>query len=283
MRVIRLVVAMLTMLVLAWPPSALSQGSPVENFDTSGLPPRATSFMEQRLMDMIERHKPGDVPDAVFIQQKLAEYYRQKGDVARARVAEERARSAEQRAAPAQDRAPGRPGGAAAETVVIGSYLCKSMGSQPCSTRTELRLADGGFWGWGRYNGEFEVASGRVRFKGIGGAATWGPAVIGPNTLTFTSGQDTVVWEKPAALRPSLAGVYRCKTAPGGCVTGKAIELRGDGSWSWGSDGGSYAIVGGRVQFSGLSSGPAGWGPADIGESSLTFHDTRGPSLWAKE
>ena len=99
---------------------------------------------------------------------------------------------------------------------VLGQYMCRSMGSRQCNTSTPLRLAEGGAWGWGRYNGDFEVAGEVARFRGVGGAATWGPATVGPDTLTFMNIDVPVVWQKPSKANPSLAGAYTCTTAPGG-------------------------------------------------------------------
>jgi hypothetical protein len=285
MGTIRFAVAILTMLLLMNASPSLAQSNPVEDFDISGLPSRPTNFMEQRLFDMIEHHRPGDVRDAAFVQRKLAEYYREKGDLARARVADERARAAERPQQLAQGGSQTQTGGVPGSSSVVGEYVCRSMGSRPCNTQTSLRLGENGVWGWAKYSGEYRVVNGRVTFSGVGGAATWGPAVIGPGTLSFASGQDTVVWQKPSPNVPSLAGIYFCNTAPGGgpCNTKRPIEIRADGRWSWGSDGGSYRIVAGQVQFSGLTSGPGGWGPADIGDGVLIFHDRYGSSEWRKE
>jgi hypothetical protein len=163
---------------------------------------------------------------------------------------------------------------------LAGEYVCVSMGSRPCDSSTELQLMENGNWRWGRYAGTYTVARASVTFDGIGGLATWGPAAIGPGTLSFISGDQEVVWRKPSSGNASLApGVYHCRTAPGGCQTAKGIEIASDGSWSWGASGGSYSVVGGRVVFRGpqLSS----WGPVDIGDHKLIFHSQYGDSEWS--
>ena len=167
---------------------------------------------------------------------------------------------------------------------VSGDYACRSMGSGPCDTQTHLRLTSNGNWGWAGYGGHYSVSGGRVSFDGAGGPAAWGTARIGvEKTLTFRSGQMAVVWQQPSSTPLSLAGTYVCHTAPGGCQTGLAIVLRPDGTWSWGAGGGSYVIVGGKVQFSGLSSGPAGWGAAAFDQNSITFQASSGSSQWRKQ
>jgi len=69
------------------------RASRVEDFDLTGLPAQSTTFAEQKLRDLVSGHRPGDRADAVRIQQKLAEYYRSKGDLRRATEAEDRARA----------------------------------------------------------------------------------------------------------------------------------------------------------------------------------------------
>lgn len=257
----------------------LAQPMPVENFDLTGLPPKPTNFAEQRLADMIGHHQTGDVRDAVVIQQRLAEYYRQRGDAPRARVAGERARSAQPAAASSQGAAQALPGRAGAGAAVTGEYVCQSMGSHPCDTQTTISLHDDGTWGWRYFSGEYQVAEGRVTFRGVGLGA-WGPAAIGPGALTFTSGGQNVVFRKPTSAPPSLAGSYVCATAPGGCQTRQAIEIQSDGTWSWGAQHGSFSIVGGQTKFTGLSSGPAGWGPASFRNGALIFRGSYGSSEW---
>jgi hypothetical protein len=62
----------------------------VEDFDTSGLPARPTNFTEQKLFDLIQSYRRGNLTEAAIIQRKLSEYYRDKGDTRRAREAVER-------------------------------------------------------------------------------------------------------------------------------------------------------------------------------------------------
>ena len=174
---------------------------------------------------------------------------------------------------------PGRPSTGAA---VAGEYACRSMGSHPCDTQTTISLRDDGTWGWRYLSGEYQVAGGRVTFKGTGLGA-WGPAVIGPGTLTFTSGGQQVVFQKPSSAPPSLAGSYVCVTAPGVCQTRQAIAIQSDGTWSWGAQHGSCSVVGGQVKFTGLSSGPAGWGLANFSSGALIFRGSYGSSEWRKQ
>lgn len=261
---------------------AFTQTNPVENFDLTGLPAKATNFAEQHLMNMIERHKPGDTEDATVIQQQLAQYYRQKGDTARARVADERAHLAGGAAsseAAAQNPSP-QPTGEGGP--VVGEYACRSMGSRPCDTQTTITLRADGTWGWRYFSGRYEALSGQVTFQGVG-LGSWGAAEIGPGTLTFTSGGQKVIFERPGSAPSSLPGSYRCAIAPGGCQTRMAIKIRSDGTWSWGAQGGSYSTVGNQVKFRGLSSGPAGWGLADIGPEALIFRTSHGASEWKKQ
>jgi hypothetical protein len=67
----------------------------VEQFDTSGLPAQPTTFLEQQIQAEIANHRAGDTTDALMIQRMLAQRYREKGDEARARAAEEKIRQAQ--------------------------------------------------------------------------------------------------------------------------------------------------------------------------------------------
>jgi len=165
---------------------------------------------------------------------------------------------------------------------VAGEYVCRSMGSHPCDTQTTISLRDDGTWGWRYFSGEYQVAGDRVTFKGVGLGA-WGPAVITPGALTFTSGGQQVVFQKPSSAPPSLAGSYVCASAPGGCQTRQAITIQPDGTWSWGAQHGSCSIVGGQVKFTGLSSGPAGWGLANFSRGALIFRSSYGASEWRRQ
>lgn len=164
---------------------------------------------------------------------------------------------------------------------VAGVYACVSMGSRPCDTSTELQLSPNGNWRWGRYNGTFTISGDTMTFDGVGGLATWGPASIRPDALAFGSGGSRVVWHKPSssAAADLAAGTYYCRTAPGGCQTAKGIEIAADGTWSWGSSGGSYSVVGSRVLFQGPQL--SGWGPADISGNKLVFDSSDGASEWS--
>lgn len=252
----------------------LAAQSGIENFDLTGLPPKPINFAEQRLMDMIQRHRPGDLGDAAVIQQKLAEYYSQKGDTARARVAQERSGVTD------RTRPPTFPGGPV--STIAGDYLCRSMGSGACDTQTTISLHEDGTWGWRYFSGEYRVSGGRVTFTGVG-LGSWGPAAIGPGTLTFASGGKSVVWAKARANASAVSGTFVCATAAGGgsCQTAHPIEMRADGTWSWGVQRGSYSVDGALVRFIGaLTTGPASWGEAEARGRSLIFHDSGGASEW---
>jgi len=86
----------------------------------------------------------------------------------------------------------------AQEGALVGEYLCLSPGSCPCQVDTRLQLAANGRWQWGEHAGTYRAAGGRVDFDGAGGAATWGPATIGPGALTFNTGKVTVVCWQPS-------------------------------------------------------------------------------------
>jgi hypothetical protein len=164
---------------------------------------------------------------------------------------------------------------------ISGEYACRSIGNRPCDAATGLVISDNGYWGWGKYSGQYKVSNERMEFvSGNGGPITWGPAVIGTDTLTFTSGGNAVVYQKSSPAGGKITGSYYCSTAPGGCQTRQPIILEGDGQWSWGAMGGSYSIVGGKAQFKGSTSGPPGWGPADISDEALTFRSRDGSSDW---
>lgn len=95
---------MLALVVLAWSTVVQAGGAAAQTFDTAGLPATPQTFLEQQIRAAIAAYKPGDLFNAALIQDKLAEYYREHGDAARAREAEERAalarRLAGQTAAP---------------------------------------------------------------------------------------------------------------------------------------------------------------------------------------
>ncbi len=265
---------------LAGAAAARAQDDQVEVFDVSGLPQTPSTPEEQALLDLLRHRRLGDIHGAVLIQQRLAEYYAARGDAARARVAAERARATEPKA-----------GGISADTTaaarraVAGEYLCRSRRARPCAAEPPLRLAEDGTWTWARAHGDYEVDGDQVRFRGAGGAATWGAAAVGPDALTFPDGDGTAVWQRPGAKRADLDGTYHCQIAIGTCANRASIELRGD-RWSWGSEAGTFVILdnGTRIRFSGARSGPVRWGLADIGGGVLIFHDDRnGESVWRKD
>ena len=74
---------------------------------------------------------------------------------------------------------------------VAGEYLCPSSAS-----KAPVRLSANGNWGWDIYAGDYQIANGAVTFNGVGGPATWGPAVIGRGTLTFTYRGREFVYQK---------------------------------------------------------------------------------------
>jgi len=167
---------------------------------------------------------------------------------------------------------------------VAGEYACVSMGGHPCDTGAELQLTANGNWRWGRYAGKYQASGGTVNFDGVGGAASWSPAKIGKDTLTFNSGQDAVVFRKMTGSEPNpVPGIYFCRTANGNgaCQTGRYIEIRSDGQWCWGPlPPHRFTAVGGRIWF---GTPLTGWGPADIGNGTLTFHSESGDSVWSIE
>lgn len=74
-------------LALAFPATAMAQ-TPArpgpEKFDVSGLPQKASSALEQEIFTLIRYHRRGDLRDAARIHLKLAEYYTEIGDKAKA-------------------------------------------------------------------------------------------------------------------------------------------------------------------------------------------------------
>jgi len=82
-------VAATAWLVILGPPVMAQTG--VEQFDVSGIPTPPTTFTEQRLLQMVSRHRAGDTTQAIQIQRALAEYYAKKGDTRRAQAASSRA------------------------------------------------------------------------------------------------------------------------------------------------------------------------------------------------
>ena len=56
----------------------------VERFDVSGLPATPATDLERQIALFVRVHRKGDLTDATRIHMMLAQYYKQKGDVARA-------------------------------------------------------------------------------------------------------------------------------------------------------------------------------------------------------
>lgn len=75
-------------LALVMPASIQSQNKPpvssVERFDVAGLPSTAASELEKEIFTLIRYHRRGDLRDATRIHLKLAEYYKERGENARA-------------------------------------------------------------------------------------------------------------------------------------------------------------------------------------------------------
>jgi len=75
-------------LALAVPTAGLAQAAPktagVEKFDVAGLPKTPTTEQEKQIFLMLQYHRRGDLKDATRIHMMLAEYYKARGDKARA-------------------------------------------------------------------------------------------------------------------------------------------------------------------------------------------------------
>lgn len=78
----------LLVMALAVPVIAHPQVTPrvsgVERFDTAGLPASAASTLEKEIFTLIRYHRRGDLRDATRIHLKLAEYYKERGEITRA-------------------------------------------------------------------------------------------------------------------------------------------------------------------------------------------------------
>ena len=77
---------------------------------------------------------------------------------------------------------------AAQQRALPGQYFCVAAATCPCQSDTALQLTGHGTWSWGAFAGSYTVSENTARFDGNGGTATWGPASVGPGTLTFTAG-----------------------------------------------------------------------------------------------
>lgn len=107
-----MIITFLSMLLAG--PSLLAAPEPdVEAFDLSGFPEKAAAFQEQLIRECVKDHPAGDLADAVRLQQRLAAYYDEKKDAARAALCRERAASGErllaERARPAEPETPAEP------------------------------------------------------------------------------------------------------------------------------------------------------------------------------
>lgn len=82
------IAALFACLVLALPVTATAQTAArkaeLERFDTSGLPKTPTTELEKEIFLLLRVHKKGDLTDATRIHMKLADYYKAKGEAAKA-------------------------------------------------------------------------------------------------------------------------------------------------------------------------------------------------------
>ncbi len=151
-------------------------------------------------------------------------------------------------------------------TSLSGSFYCRS-----CDSNTAINLSSNGQWNWGGYGGTYSVQNGEVTFSGVGGPGAWGAAQLSSDgrRLTFNNNGSAVVYAKPAPIPAGLPGTYACQ----GCQTIEHIVILPNGTWKFpdGTDGGDYRVFNNQVQFSGLSSGPGGWGPAVIEPGGLRW------------
>lgn len=108
---------------LAW-----GAGNSVEQFDTAGLPATPQSFLEQQIREAIATHRPGDYNQDVFIQSKLAEYYREHGDATRAHEAEARAALAQSLAGQATQNQAAAPASGEISAPSFGEVAAPSFG-----------------------------------------------------------------------------------------------------------------------------------------------------------
>lgn len=171
---------------------------------------------------------------------------------------------------------------------IEGVYYCKSIKRwqeygnkskqliQPCNSKQTLIIAEAG-WVYGMYHGQYEAVNekggmpSQTFFWGGGGAATWGPATVGMDTLTFYSNDPkddySVVWAKePDVLTDSLlpSGPYYCNCSS--CPKAHyPIILHGSNhTYTYGNHKGTYSVVddgrGGKtIQFS--DKFYSSWGP----------------------
>jgi len=107
---------LLSVLVLCVVPSLDAQTTKsqrdVERFDVSGVPATPTNEREREILLLVKAHRKGDLTDATRIHMLLGQYYKQKGDVARAGDCNQLATDAYNAAsnsAPETAGAPGKP------------------------------------------------------------------------------------------------------------------------------------------------------------------------------
>jgi hypothetical protein len=81
-------IPLLSTLLLCLAPSLSAQTSKpqrdVERFDVSGLPATPGTEIERQILLFVKVHRKGDLTDATRIHMMLAQYYKQRGDAARA-------------------------------------------------------------------------------------------------------------------------------------------------------------------------------------------------------
>jgi hypothetical protein len=84
MRPIVLLLTLLFALPLPAAAQATKRARDVERFDVAGLPKTPGSEREREIFLLLRVHKKGDLTDATRIHTMLAEYYKERGDAARA-------------------------------------------------------------------------------------------------------------------------------------------------------------------------------------------------------
>ncbi len=75
------------------------------------------------------------------------------------------------------------------------------------------------------------------------------------------------------AAKQSVVGEYACHSMGGRpCDTQTSLRLLGNGYWGWGRYSGTYRVSGGTIEFVSGDGGPVTWGPATIGNGTVTFN-----------
>lgn len=84
MRIRHLLLTALVVMPCMTSAQAAPRGTGVEKFDVAGLPKAADTDLEKQIFTLVRYHKRGDLRDASRIHLLLAEYYKAKGETARA-------------------------------------------------------------------------------------------------------------------------------------------------------------------------------------------------------